>query len=387
MTEFLVGLLATVIVVAGILPPANRRALLKACYIYGIVMLPGRRWHLPAFLSSRIERHEPVLAMPGRTLTPDLYRPVGRAPARRPAVIVYAPLAPEGKRNKYVVNLLEGLARSGLVVLVPHWPARPLGLIDDADVQELEQSVAFLTEQPYVDPDRIGIVAVSYGAGPALIAASRPNIGKRLRYVLSFGGYVDLWSVFHFAGSGKTHVHGAPVDLSPHPYMHYVILRTLSRWLPDKKDRAALTAFLQNIGDVNAPVDLARVQALVSPKSRELIESIEQASSLSTRQLRAQFPPEVRKKGDALSMRSSMFDRIDAKIMIIHTTNDNLVPYAEATKLWQHLRAEQRLNWTTLSGFDHTLPPSLTPVNLFTVYLPNMVRLLTMLYQFFLLQE
>ncbi len=388
MIDVLVGLLAFVIFVGGALPPARRRALLKACYIYGIVMLPDRRWHLPAFLSSKIHRGEPVLAMPGRTLKPDLYRPADTgATVRRPAVIVYAPLAPQGKRNKHVVNLLEGLTRAGLVVIVPHWPARPLGLIDDADVQELEETIEFLAKQPYVDPDRIGIIAVSYGAGPALIAASRPGIGKRLHYVMSFGGYVDLWSVFHFAGSGKTRVGAEPLDLSPHPYMHYIILRALSRWLPNKRDRAALTGFLHTVEDVNAPIDLDQVQAMMSPKGQALIESLQQASSMSAKQLRAQFPAEVREKADKLTVNSSMLDDIDAKVMIIHTTNDNLVPYSEATKLWKHLRADQRQHWTTLSGFEHTIPPALNLKNLFTIYLPNMVRLLTMLYEFFLLQE
>ena len=50
----------------------------------------------------------------------------------------------------------------------------------------------FLAEQATrVRPDRVGLMGISYGAGPTLIAAADPRIAARVDFVLSHGGYFD----------------------------------------------------------------------------------------------------------------------------------------------------------------------------------------------------
>lgn len=381
-----------------LLASASGRAVLKGTFIYCVIMFPTRKWHLPAFIYQPILRQEPELTMTGRKLKPDVYR-VGKITKkhRRPGVIIYAPLAPEGKRNAYVVNFLRGMARIGFVVIMPDWPQRPLGLIDEGDVEELERSVAYLEEQPDVDPKRIGIIAISYGAGPALIAASHTRLGKRLQYVMTIGGYTDMWSVMQFAGSGKVQIDAnQTLQLVPHPYMLFVLMRTLSRWSSNKNDSIVVDAFLKKITDSNrpidvslaAPIDLGEIKDQLSEELQAMITALGLASrGASKHELRLALPVSFRKKIDQLSLSESMIHDIQSRVLIAHTTNDRLVPYSEAKVLYRHLHKDLRPILSKLSGFDHTVPPAATPANFFFIYMPNALKVIPLLYAFFRMQE
>lgn len=374
------------------------RAVFKGTFIYCIIMFPTRRLHLPATISSPIRLHEPILEMTGRTLRPDVYRMhTTSTQHRRPGVIVYAPLAPQGKRNKYVVNFLRGMARIGFVVLIPDWPERPLGLMDDGDVEELERSVAYLESQPDVDPKRIGIIAISYGAGPALIAASHTRLGNRLQYVMTIGGYIDLWSVMQFAGSGKVQIDAHhSLQLQPHPYMLFVLLRTLSHWSTDKRDRTIVDAFLKKITDrdtpidasLAAPIDVSRLRTRLSKPVQAVFDALERAADgASKAELRTLVPELFRGKLDKLSLTKEMIRDIQSRVLIVHTTNDRLVPYSDALALYHLLPKKGDPILSKLSGFDHTIPPAATPANFFFIYAPNALKVIPLLYIFFRMQE
>ena len=368
---------------------ASGRAVFKGTFIYFIIMFPSRRWHLPAFLAPPIIRHEPTIQMKGRTLKPDIYR-VGRASKRRrPGIIIYAPLAPEGNRDPYVINFLQAMARIGFVVMVPNWPDRPVGLMDGGDIEELEVSIARLREEPDIDPNRIGVIAVSYGAGPALIVAAKRAFKDQLQYVMTIGGYVDLWTVFRFAGNGKVRIGDHEVwQLQPHPYMRYVLLQTVASWTTKKEDARVIQAFLGKIRDFAAPLYLATLRQLVSKETRDIIDALEHISDgMPLSELRRIFPASFRAKLDELSLTPAMLHAITARILIVHTTNDRLVPYSEARLLRRHLRKNQQPILSTLSGFDHTIPPPATPANFFGIYAPNALKIIPLLYTFFRMQE
>jgi hypothetical protein len=364
------------------------RAIAKSAYVYQVIMFPKRKWHLPKFLGMPITRQEPIIHMPGRTLQPDLYR-VGQPEKdkKRPGLIIISPLSSEGKRDKNVVNFLSGLARAGFVVLVSFWPDRPIGMIDTGDVQELEKSLEYLINQPDVDPKRVGIVSISYGTGPTLIVASNPEWRDKIQYIMSIGGYTDLWSLFRFAGSGRLEVDGKVITLKPDPYMQYVFLRTLSNWIGDKHDQEIIDNTLNSLKDIDDPVDLDVLRSSLSAKSQKIIDALRQAGSLSTQDLRAAFPANFQENADSLSLNQSMIDNIKAQVMILHTMNDKKVPYSESIKLHQMLEHKQEPIAVTLQGFDHAVPPAATPMNLLYLYMPNALRLIPLLYSFFRLQE
>ena len=60
------------------------------------------------------------------------------------------------------------------------------------NVEEIIASYQWLREQPYVDPDRLGIFGASAGAGIALVSASDPRISHEVEFFASLGTYYDL---------------------------------------------------------------------------------------------------------------------------------------------------------------------------------------------------
>lgn len=369
--------------------PAGR-SLTKGAFIYFIIMFPFRRFHLPQEWSPPIVRHEFRFKSAAHTVTADLYR-VGQVASthQKPAVIIYAPLAPKGKRDPHAVNFLKSLARIGFVVLAPEWTERPVGQIDTGDVDDVEASIQYLKKQPDVDPKRIGIVAVSYGVGPSLLAAARAKHRGDLQYIMAIGGYVDLWSVLRFAGNGTVRLeHGEEIHLQPEPYMRYILLQTLAAWTTHVKDTATIRAFLAKVRGYDTPIHLATLRRLLSKESQALLDTLENVNDgMPLKEVRASFPEGFRRNMDALSLTPEMLHKVQARVLIVHTVNDRLVPYSEARALYRHLPKERKPLLSTLSGFDHTIPPPATPANFFFIYAPNALRLVPLLYTFFRMQE
>lgn len=369
--------------------PAGR-SLVKGAFIYFIIIFPFRRFHLPQEWSPPIGRHELKFKSASHTVTADVYR-VGTADETRdkPAVIIYAPLAPKGKRDPHAVNFLKSLARVGFVVLAPEWTERPVGQIDTGDIDDVEASIQYLKEQPDVDPKRIGIVAVSYGVGPSLLAAAREKHRGDLQYIMAIGGYVDLWSVLRFAGNGTVRLDGGrEVQLQPEPYMRYILLQTLAAWTTHTKDAGIIKTFLSKVRGYDTPIHLATLRRLLSKESQALLDTLENVNDgMPLKEVRASFPDGFRRNMDTLSLSPEMLHKIQARVLIVHTVNDRLVPYSEARTLFRHLPKARKPLLSTLSGFDHTIPPPATPANFFFIYAPNALRLVPLLYTFFRMQE
>jgi len=206
---------------------------------------------------------------------------------RAPLVLVHG-YAPEGKDEPRVRAAAALLARAGFDVAVPTIPGLTRGRLRPDDVRPV---IATLVAQsrPSV------MIAVSVGAGPALLAAADPAVRDRVRAVLCLGGYASAVSLLRFFLTGEYawgDIHGRVVH-DP------AIVRAFVEANADLLDRSARETL----------ADPARAAAALTTPPLPVAEVLERLS------------PE-RVAGD-----------IRARLILVHGLDDPTVPFTESLRL------------------------------------------------------
>jgi len=117
-------------------------------------------------------------------LVADVYRP--KDGDVHGGMLIAVGAAPKIRDHPGVIRLSTTAARAGIVVMIPelYYPFYENALPEDVNglvsafgtnVEEIIASYQWLREQPYVDPERLGIFGASAGAGLGLVSASAPT--------------------------------------------------------------------------------------------------------------------------------------------------------------------------------------------------------------------
>ena len=110
--------------------------------------------------------------------TADLYLPDEKG--EYPAVIFFMGIVPPDRDEERVVMLAEGLARTGMIVLIPWLETQYSSRMVPQDIESLVDAFLFLEKHPLVDPQSIGYGGICTGASMATIAAQSPQINERV---------------------------------------------------------------------------------------------------------------------------------------------------------------------------------------------------------------
>ena len=279
----------------------------------------------------RVSRN--TLPAPDRPVPFDLYSPFRGKP--RAGLILVHGFAHRGSQDPRIREHGERLARAGFVVMAPDLHDMKTYKLGFADVRSLKACIAHLRAFPEVDSTRVGLLAPSFAAGPALIASSQ--VSTPLRFALIVGGYCDLRATLRYTLTGAYGEPGGQQRQGP-------ARNRRSRWkflagnldlLPPSPSRSELRLYLeQQIGNPRRPVEpqLARFaapeQALVRFMANEDAEHFDS--------LYAAVPAPVRAWVDTLSLRHYSA-AIRTPLLLVHSTADRVVPYTESLRLHRAL--------------------------------------------------
>lgn len=340
-------------------------AALAVLLLLGIWMGPPL-WRLPASLALARDLYRttgkpsPTAPSPADTsvrwgttvLDADLYAPPHPAGSgrRSPALLLVHGLTPQGKAHPRLKSLAQALAGAGFLVLVPDFPGLKKNSVRADDAEAVIRGLRSLMDNPAVDPGRVGLVGLSFGAGPALLAASEPEMAARLRFVGSFGGYWDLPAVIRFIATG-THDYGGRTFRQPaEPYNRWKLLALLAAALPPGAEREALES-VARVRLAN-PGALAPIPSL-GPEGQAIVELATAQSPEQVGQAMERLPPSLREELDRLSPRS-FASRIKMPLIIGHGKNDDSIPFTESLKLADAVRHRVPVRLAVLEGFGHT---------------------------------
>jgi pimeloyl-ACP methyl ester carboxylesterase len=291
--------------------------------------------------SSRLKRRTPAPARlaiayteQGRDYRGDLYRP-GQAPLA--GIVLVHGVAERGKDDPRLVAFATTLARARFLVLVLDLPNLRAYRVRSGDAQAVAHAFSRLVSLPgFPAGGRAGIGALSYAVGPAVLAALRPGVRERVDFVLGIGGYYDLDQVVTFLTTSYFREHGRWRYREPSPYGKWVFVLGIAELLPDPGDRAALRRMarerLKGFRDYLYP-DTGGLDGRLTAQGQALAALLENQDPERTPALIAALPAPLRTELAALNLAHQDLSRLQARLILLHGTDDNIIPHTQSVAL------------------------------------------------------
>jgi dienelactone hydrolase len=284
---------------------------------------------------------------PGRLVT-DVYWPAGDRP--RPAMVLFLGVNPLPRGHEQVVNLADGIARSGFVAVVAESPALLAGEIRPEEIDNLVALFQFLERQPRVDPTRIGFAGFCVGAVLELLAAGDDRIADRVAYVNAFSVYADALAVLRAMVTESMPSPAGPVPWYPATLTRTVFTKHAIDAMPEARDRALLAREIIETTPLTSPE-----LELLSPLGRQVRQLLTTRDASQVDAIIAEMPSEYTARLALLSP-GRVASRIRATTFLMHDQSDSYLPVSGARDLAALLRARGDVHYTEFRLFAHVVP-------------------------------
>jgi acetyl esterase/lipase len=267
-----------------------------------------------------------------------------------------------GRNHPVIERVADGLARTGVAVLVPDSRTLLDGRLEVGEIDGVVRAFEFVAGRPEVDRSRVGIVGFSVGGSLALLAAGDPRIAGQVRWVNAFGAFADAST---YLAAVATHAYrgsdGAAVPWTPAPLVREVYWRFLLDQIGDERDRLILdAAFADAILVADRPSPDASLRRSLETDAARFVHDLLTARALEDAEVAIDaLPAGALAFIDAISPVRHL-DDIRADVHLMHETEDHHVPFVESRALASALVPSGRLAaHTEFRLFDHVQPDDL----------------------------
>ena len=281
----------------------------------------------------------------GRTYSADFYR---TAAEPRAALLLVPGLAPDGKDDRRLVDLAVILARARFAVLVPDIASLRAQQVSAENIRQIADALGYLaTSDGLIDetikaPRPLGIAAISYSVGPALLATLQSGLAGRVDFMVEIGGYYDVEAVVTYFTTGYyRNAADAPWTRgTPNEYGKWLFVGANSDAIMDMRDRITLRAIAaRRMADNGAAIgDLV---ALLGPEGRSVQALLANEDPNAAEGLIANLPSKLHDNLGALNLRGHSLAGAPRDIILIHGRDDRIIPVSESIGLAAALPAER----------------------------------------------
>lgn len=288
----------------------------------------------------------------GRSAFGDLYEPNQPVGAR---LVLVPGFTPHGKDDARVVALARSLARARFRVLVPDLRGARAMQVRLADARTIADAVVHLAGwERFGDDAAVGVVAISYAVGLAVLASLEPDARAKLDFLVGVGGYYDTRALVTFTTTGRYRAPGAAAwqTARPHPAALAVVLESHLDLLSDPTDRAVLATIAERRrSQPAAPVDDLALR--LGPEGQALWALLSNTDPERVGDLIERLPAPILGRLRMLSLRRYDLSHLAGRLILIHGRADPLIPYTESMALHQ---AVPRSELFLIEGFSHIDP-------------------------------
>jgi dienelactone hydrolase len=308
----------------------------------------------------------------------DIYLPP--PDGKRSGILLNHGVIDTGKDDPRLKRFAGILCRAGFVVFVPELKGMRSFRISASDVDEIQAAFEHLLSRDEIRPASLGLFGFSYGSGPTIIAACRPAIREKVRFVVSFGGYFDLKNVLSFIASGHSEFRGRRYFRRPQEYGKWVFLANNLDLVEYPGDRAVLKDIVEaKLRDENAPVD--KYLSRLGGEGRNILNLLSHGDPAQTEAFIRRLPSSVQSTIRALSVSPFLKD-LRADLILAHGEDDDLIPFTETFRLAEAAPDPGKVYVQILKTCSHMDPDQKPPgiQSFFNFYLREGWKLFCLVY-------
>jgi pimeloyl-ACP methyl ester carboxylesterase len=265
----------------------------------------------------------------GREHVADLYRP--SAPARAALVLVHG-FTELGKDDPRLRRFAEILADARFLVLVPEIESLTRFNVSTGDIETIRDAVLFMAERTQPADAELGVAAISYSAGPAILAALETAARKHIAFILSIGGYYDLLQSIAFATTGFYREDGGWRYREPATGGRWLLMLGHAHQMPDARDRRLLLRIAERKLD-DPQADAAELTARLSDEGLAAYRLVSNRDPGRVPALIARLPAAMQREIAALDLSRYDLSRLRARLILLHGRNDPMIPPSQSEAL------------------------------------------------------
>ncbi|MDJ0894367.1 MAG: RNA methyltransferase [Alphaproteobacteria bacterium] len=285
----------------------------------------------------------------------DLYEPDQPIGA---GLVLVPGFTPHGKDDARVVDLANSLARARFLVLVPDLLGTRALRMRHADARGIADAAIHLAGMEATSgQDGVGVFAISYAVGLAVLATLQPDAQNKIRFVVSLGGYYDARAVVTFITTGAYRQPSSDQQewKRPLPAAKWIFLASNIDTLSDPEDRATLAAMADRRLLRRGIEDLA---ARLGPEGWSLYALLMNTDPDLVQAWIDRLPPAARQQLESLSPRNFDLSHLSGRLILIHGREDRMIPYTESLALEA---AVENTELFIIDGFSHIDPSKVGP--------------------------
>lgn len=291
-------------------------------------------------------------AIDGRGNVADFYDP--RQPLGATLVLVPG-FTGDGKDDPRVMELARSLARARFLVMVPEVPGSRAQRVRLEDAETIADAVRHLRRsRPEAAQQGVGVVAISYAVGLAVLAARQLAVETPLDFLVGIGGYYDTTAVVTFATTGKYRLPGSHQWLEGRPLSaaKWIFLASNAAVLENAADRRRLEALGERCFDGCDPDRKALAREL-GPEGRALLALVINEDPARVPALVLALPQAVQQQMAQLSLSGYDLSSFAGRLLLVHGKLDPLIPFSESIALSDAVPGSELF---LIDGFSHITP-------------------------------
>lgn len=274
-----------------------------------------------------VDVHDTTFDFRGQAIPARVYLPRGVGFA--PGIVVVHGMHELGINEPRLVGFARSLAASGFFVMTPLVPGLADYRVEAQSADVIGTATQTFAQQ--ISVPKVGILAISFSGGLALLAASDQQYASSIAWIASVGGYYDLDHVLRFFATGDAPGPDGTVEhLAPHEYGPLIVVYDEPQdfFSPHDAPLAHDALKLLLSGDGKGSEALS---AKMSAAGQQIMQDIyhKQRAALTPAIL-----AEIDKRRDQLAAASPAghLGFVRAPVLLLHGSDDTVIPPTEL--LW-----------------------------------------------------
>ena len=260
----------------------------------------------------------------------DIYLPSGNGV--HPGVVFFMGIVPPEREEERIVALAEGLARTGMVVLIPWLDTQTDNRLIVEDIEILVDAFEYLQNHERTDRTRVGMGGICTGASMAVVAAQSSRINEEVDFINSFAGYYDAFDLVKATSAATRFQSGNSTDWIPDRLTKNMVITHLIEGAENDDQKILIEILNSGIWNQTQFGSLSEsgrsvLTLITGPNLTEAEKAINGLNYRTVAFLEAVSP-------------STNLAMLKADVLLMHDLHDRLVPAEESRRFAEEVRKQ-----------------------------------------------